>query len=96
MSGVYASRGSMKTPTDAVCGLVKKLKLEDSRRLTGANLFWDMPAAIIDVAIEGPAEAVIRAWKSAVVEWLDAVGALPVDPNRDCTPIAATLMAIIV
>ena len=51
-----------------------KLKLEDSRRLTGANLFWDLPAAIIDVAIEGPPEAVIRAWESAVVKWLDAIG----------------------
>ena len=74
MSGVCASRASMKNPTDAVCGLMNKLTLEDSRRLTGANLFWDMPAAIIDVAIEGSVEAVIRAWKSAVVEWLDAVG----------------------
>ena len=51
-----------------------KMKLEDSRRLTGANLFWDLPAAIIDVSIEGDAEPVIRAWQSAVVEWLDAVG----------------------
>ena len=51
-----------------------KLKLEDSRRLTGANLFWDFPAAIIDVAIEGPAQPVIRAWESAAMKWLDAVG----------------------
>jgi UDP-N-acetylmuramyl tripeptide synthase len=50
------------------------MKLENSRRLTGANLFWDLPAAIIDVAIEGPPEPVIQAWESAVVEWLDAVG----------------------
>ncbi len=28
-------------------------------------------------------------------EWLEAVRALPVDPNRDCTPIAAALMAAI-
>jgi UDP-N-acetylmuramyl tripeptide synthase len=51
-----------------------KMKLEDSRRLTGANLFWDLPAAIIDVAIEGPPEPVIRAWESAAMKWLDAVG----------------------
>jgi cyanophycin synthetase len=51
-----------------------KLKLEDSRRLTGANLFWHFPAAIIDVAIEGPPEPVIRAWESAAMKWLDAVG----------------------
>ena len=28
-------------------------------------------------------------------EWLEAVRALPADPNRDCVPIAATLMAIL-
>ena len=50
------------------------LKLEDSRRLTGANLFWDLPAAIIDVMIEGPKEPVIQAWENAAVELLDAVG----------------------
>ena len=50
------------------------LKLEDSRRLTGANLFWDLPAAIIDVTIEGPQVPVIRAWKNAAVALLDAVG----------------------
>ena len=51
-----------------------KMELIDSRRLTGANLFWDLPAAIIDVAIEGLAEPVIRAWESAAMKWLDAVG----------------------
>ena len=51
-----------------------KMKLEDSRRLTGANLFWDLPAAIIDVSFDGPPEPVIRAWQNAAVEWLDAVG----------------------
>jgi len=50
-----------------------KLELKDSRRLTGANLFWDHPSAIIDVAIDGPREAVIRAWEKASAEWLDAV-----------------------
>ena len=50
------------------------MKLEDSRRLTGANLYWDLPAAIIDVSIEGPGEAVIRAWEIAAMKWLDAVG----------------------
>lgn len=68
----------MSPKTGAVCGLVEpdqmKMELIDSRRLTGANLFWDLPAAIIDVAIEGPSEPVIRAWECAVVEWLDAVG----------------------
>ena len=27
-------------------------ELTDSRRLTGANLFWDLPAAIIDAGFE--------------------------------------------
>jgi len=48
--------------------------LTDSRRLTGANLFWDRPGAIIDVRIEGPREPLIEAWESAVEKWLDAVG----------------------
>lgn len=51
-----------------------KLELTDSRRLTGANLHWDRPSAIIDVAIEGPAEPVVEAWKAAAERWLDAVG----------------------
>lgn len=59
----------MTREPDTVC----RLKLEDSRRLTGANLFWDLPAAIIDVTIEGPPEPVIRAWESAASEWLCAV-----------------------
>jgi len=50
------------------------LKLKDSRRLTGANLFWNLPAAIIDVTIEGPQVPVIRAWETAAVALLDAVG----------------------
>lgn len=51
-----------------------KLELTDSRRLTGANLYWDRPSAIIDVAIEGRAEPVLEAWRAAAERWLDAVG----------------------
>jgi UDP-N-acetylmuramyl tripeptide synthase len=51
-----------------------KLTLENSRRLTGANLYWDLPAAIIDVMIEGNPETVLRAWESAALKWLDSVG----------------------
>ncbi len=51
-----------------------KLELCDSRRLTGANLYWDRPSAIIDVAIDGDAEAVVDAWVRAVHRWLDCVG----------------------
>jgi len=49
------------------------LELSDSRRLTGANLYWDRPSAIIDVTIDGPPEPVVRAWESAAREWLDSV-----------------------
>ncbi len=49
-------------------------QLTDSRRLTGANLYWERPAAIIDVVIDGPPEPVIRAWEDAAAHWLDAVG----------------------
>ena len=48
--------------------------LTDSRRLTGANLYWDRPSAIIDVLIDGAQEPVLKAWESAAEKWLDAVG----------------------
>ncbi len=51
-----------------------RLALTDSRRLTGANLFWDHPSAIIDVAVEGPVEEVIETWIRAARGLLDAVG----------------------
>ena len=51
-----------------------KLELSDSRRLTGANLYWDHPSAIIDVLIEGPPEQVIEAWVRSARELLDSVG----------------------
>jgi len=51
-----------------------RMELTDSRRLTGANLFWDHPSAIIDVHVEGPAEEVIETWQAAAGRWLDAVG----------------------
>jgi UDP-N-acetylmuramyl tripeptide synthase len=50
------------------------MKLTESRRLTGANLYWDYPSAIIDVAIDGPQQPAIEAWERAAREWLDAVG----------------------
>lgn len=51
-----------------------KAELKDSRRLTGANLYWDHPSAIIDAAVEGSPEALIESWRSAARELLDAVG----------------------
>ncbi len=51
-----------------------KAELTDSRRLTGANLYWDYPSAIIDVAIEGAAEPVVRAWEVAAHRLLELTG----------------------
>jgi UDP-N-acetylmuramyl tripeptide synthase len=51
-----------------------KPELTDSRRLTGANLYWDCPSAIIDVAIDEPPEGIIEAWECAARQYLEAVG----------------------
>jgi cyanophycin synthetase len=50
------------------------LELTDSRRLTGANLYWDRPSAIIDVSIDSLPQKVISAWETAVRDLLDPVG----------------------
>ena len=49
-------------------------ELRDSRRLTGANLHWGRPSAILDVAIDGPGEDLVGAWEQAARSWLEAVG----------------------
>jgi UDP-N-acetylmuramyl tripeptide synthase len=51
-----------------------KLELTDSRRLTGANLFWDRPGAIIDAVVDEAPEALVRRWETHVRVLLDAVG----------------------
>ena len=51
-----------------------QFELTDSRRLTGANLYWEYPSAIIDVSIKGASEEIITAWEQAVRKWLDPVG----------------------
>jgi len=51
-----------------------KLELTDSRRLTGANLFWDRPGAIIDAVVDEAPEALVRRWEKHVRVLLDAVG----------------------
>ena len=51
-----------------------KTQLTDSRRLTGANLYWDRPSALIDVTIEGSPTEVVQAWRAAAARWLDATG----------------------
>jgi UDP-N-acetylmuramyl tripeptide synthase len=51
-----------------------KPRLTDSRRLTGANLFWEHPSAIIDVAFDGSLDPIIRTWRSQAQSLLEAVG----------------------
>ena len=52
-----------------------RIELLDSRRLTGPNLFWDWPGAVMDIAIEGvPAETVIATWTEEVAILMVAVG----------------------
>jgi UDP-N-acetylmuramyl tripeptide synthase len=51
------------------------IELLDSRRLTGPNLFWDWPGAILDIAIDDiPADLVIAAWAEEVTRLMDAMG----------------------
>ena len=51
------------------------IELLDNRRLTGPNLFWDMPGAVLDIAIDGvPAERVISAWSEEAGQLMEAVG----------------------
>ena len=46
----------------------------DSRRLTGPNLLWDYPGAVLDVAFEGgEPDQEIAAWQSQARRMLDAV-----------------------
>lgn len=50
------------------------IELEDSRRLTGANLFWDLPAAIIDARVGGDPAPFVEYWSQAARRLLNAVG----------------------
>lgn len=51
------------------------IELLDSRRLTGPNLFWDRPGAILDIALEEvPAEWLISAWSEEVSALMTALG----------------------
>jgi len=51
------------------------IELLDSRRLTGPNLFWDLPSAILDIALDGvPAQQLISAWSEEVGVLMTAVG----------------------
>lgn len=55
------------------------MQLLDSRRLTGPNLIWDLPGAILDVAVPEAmpytvVEAAIGGWEQGARQLLDAVG----------------------
>jgi UDP-N-acetylmuramyl pentapeptide synthase len=51
------------------------MKLLDSRRLTGANLYWDHPSAIIEIDLGGASAApVLEAWSAAARSLLSATG----------------------
>ena len=51
-----------------------QLKLDDSRRLTGPNLFWNHVGAIIDVSISGvDKSSVIAIWKTQARALLDTL-----------------------
>lgn len=52
------------------------MNLRDSRRLTGPNILWDRPSAVLDVELgEGEsAEPLVAAWQRHARRALDAVG----------------------
>jgi len=55
-----------------------KIELLDSRRLTGPNLFWDLPGAILDIAIADESAArLVSAWSKEVGQLMEAVGWSP-------------------
>lgn len=52
-----------------------QLTLDDSRRLTGKNLLWDQPGAIIDAYIDGIDKLeLIHVWQAYVTQLLGRVG----------------------
>ena len=51
------------------------IELLDSRRLTGPNLFWDWPGAVLDISLSDiPADLVISAWAEEVTRLMDSMG----------------------
>ncbi|GMR14656.1 MAG: Mur ligase family protein [Gammaproteobacteria bacterium] len=52
-----------------------KIEILDSRRLTGPNLFWDWPGAVLDISVcDIPADLVISTWSEEVACLMDAMG----------------------
>ena len=61
----------MNTPTPTTGPIAQK----DSRRLPGANLLWDRPGAILDVALPGElTEQAVGLWEQNARRVLDLVG----------------------
>ncbi len=55
--------------------LTEKMRLLDSRRLTGINIVSDAPGAVVDVAVDDArADTLVAAWQEAARAALDAVG----------------------
>lgn len=55
--------------------MTMQLTLDDSRRLTGKNLLWDKPGAIIDAYIEGVDKLeLVHVWQAYVTQLLGRVG----------------------
>ena len=51
------------------------IQLLDNRRLTGPNLFWKKPGAVLDIAIEDiPVDRVISTWSGEVSCLMEAMG----------------------
>lgn len=51
------------------------IELLENRRLTGPNLFWSLPGAVLDIAISGiAAEQVVSAWTSQVIPLMKGMG----------------------
>lgn len=52
------------------------MECSDARRLTGPNLFWDHPGAVLDVTLAEGADglAVVRAWRAQATRALEALG----------------------
>ena len=53
----------------------KSIQLLDSRRLTGANLFWEKPGAIIDIEVSGINNLIlIECWQKHIEKILNSIG----------------------
>ena len=52
-----------------------KIEILESRRLTGPNLFWDLPGAVLDIAVSDISmDGVILAWTEQVTRLMEAMG----------------------